>query len=113
MAALDSLDDVERNIQEAAHVIVKSKVVAEAVRSRHIENPQSSADKTHPSPPAPRTPSNVKFLSITKLAERWGCCTRTVIRMIDRGTLKRTCLGARTIRIDIEDIERYEANARS
>jgi excisionase family DNA binding protein len=60
----------------------------------------------------PRNPSPMrsKKLTITQLAERLGVHPLTIRRRIKRGEIKALRLGAQIVRIELEEVERIEAN---
>lgn len=49
-------------------------------------------------------------LSVAQLAERWGCSTALVRKLIDKGEVKAFRLGT-LIRIPVAEVERYEGKA--
>ncbi|MCB1225862.1 MAG: helix-turn-helix domain-containing protein [Verrucomicrobiales bacterium] len=51
-------------------------------------------------------------LSIPELAARWGVCQLTIRRRIKRGEIRCLRLGRQLVRIEIEEIERIEREAR-
>lgn len=109
MTALDDLSELEHRVQRAHHIRRKAGKVVQAIRSWQEQKPPApeSSSKTRPA-----NPIKVKFLTVVDLAERWGCCTQTVKRMVRANLISQTYLGARTVRISIEEIERYERECR-
>ncbi|GAB7550699.1 hypothetical protein NRB_01930 [Novosphingobium sp. 11B] len=49
-------------------------------------------------------------LSVAQLADRWGCSTALVRKLIDKGEVKAFRLGT-LIRIPVAEVERYEGRA--
>lgn len=109
MAALDDLKEVEHRFQKAHHGCQKAGKVVETIRSWKEEEPP--VQKT-PSKAKPSTPAKLKFLSIADLAERWGCSTKTVSRMVQAGRISETYFSARMVRYESEEVERYERECR-
>ena len=109
MAAFDDLSELEHRFQKAHHTCRKAGKVVQAIRSwKEEESPAPEpASKAKPS-----TPAKVKFLSVADLAERWGCSTKTVTRMVRAGRISETYFSARMVRYAIEEIERYEREYR-
>lgn len=109
MAALDDLSELEHRFQKAHHTCRKAGKVVEAIRSWKDEEPPA------PEPPSkakPSTPAKVKFLSAADLAQRWGCSTQTVKRMIRMKLISQTYFSAQLVRVAIEEVERYERECR-
>lgn len=105
MAALDDLSEVEHRVQKANNVCRKAGKVVEAIRSWKEQEPPA------PEPPAkakPSTQTKVKFLSVAELAQRWGCSTKTVKRMVRADLISQTYFSAQMVRVAIEEVERYE-----
>lgn len=109
MAALDDLKEVEHRVQNAHHVCQRAGKIVETIRSWRDEEPP--APET-PAKPKPSTPEKLRFLSVADLAERWGCATRTVTRLMEAGQISPTYFSARMVRYQIEEIERYERECR-
>ena len=109
MAALDDLSELEHRFQKAHHTCRKAGKVVEAIRSWTVEEPP--APET-PAKAKPSTQAKVKFLSVADLAQRWGCSTKTVKRMVRADLISQTYFSAQMVRVAIEEVERYERECR-
>ncbi len=109
MAALDDLSEVEHRFHKAHHTCRKAGKVVEAIRSWTVEEPP--APET-PAKAKPSTQAKVKFLSVADLAQRWGCSTKTVKRMVRADLISQTYFSAQMVRVAIEEVERYERECR-
>ena len=63
--------------------------------------------RTGSSPPLP-TPGQL-YLSIPQVALRWGVHRATVYRLLQRGELASTRIGGKSLRIAVQEVERYES----
>lgn len=63
--------------------------------------------------PAPTIPSSLpQLLSVSEVAKHLGISTRTVWSFIAHGQLRTIRLGAKTVRVEVSEVQRFVADAR-